>query len=376
MPQEKILIRGVNWLGDAVMTTPALHSLRSARPAAWIGLLTPAGLADLWRHHPAIDATLTFASGESPWKVARRLRQEQFNLAIVLPNSPRSALETWLAGIPKRIGYARPWRSWLLTHPVAPRPGEHAMHKRSAHEIRQLISQPATGQSKPVLDQAHHVFQYLHLIASLNINTPPAAPKLWVLDEEVQEMRDHLGQAFRSAPFWLGLNPGAEYGPAKRWPKAFFVETAAALHGQTGCGWILFGGAKDVALVNEIAQALANACPSPLINLAGQTTLRQLCAAMKLCRVFLTNDTGPMHVAAAVGTPVAALFGSTSPELTRPGHPLEQDQRHAILQSGPACSPCFLRECPIDFRCMQNLRPSQVTASVLNLLRLCPTTGH
>src|ERR1017187_1524015 len=127
---RRIIVRGVNWLGDAVMTTPALQRLREALPDAHIALLTHEKLADLWQHHPSLNSIITFSPGESPWSVARRLRAENFQAALVLPNSPRSALEVWLARIPQRIGYARPWRNRLLTQPLAPRPGQMRMPKR------------------------------------------------------------------------------------------------------------------------------------------------------------------------------------------------------------------------------------------------------
>ena len=140
---RRILVRGVNWLGDAVMTTPALQRLREALPDAHLTLLTHEKLASLWERHPSLDAILTFSPGESPWSVARRLRAESFQTAVVLPNSPRSALEVWLARIPQRIGYARPCWSWLLTRALAPRPGKGRMSRRSVSEVRRLISLPA-----------------------------------------------------------------------------------------------------------------------------------------------------------------------------------------------------------------------------------------
>ena len=148
-PPQRILVRSVNWLGDAVMTTPALQRLREARPDAHITLLAPAKLADIWQNHPAINALQTFTNEDGPVSIGRRLRAENFDVGLVLPNSPRSALELWLARIPERIGYARPWRNWFLTQAVAARPGAMAMHKRSPAEINRLI-QPgaATPETK------------------------------------------------------------------------------------------------------------------------------------------------------------------------------------------------------------------------------------
>src|SRR5258706_80257 len=148
IPQpRRLLVRGTNWLGDAVMSTSALMRLREKFPDAQITLLTPEKLGDLWRHHPAVNGALSFGAGEGLISVARKLRAGGFDLALVLPNSPRSALEPWLARIPQRVGYARPWRSFFLTHAVSTRPGHMGMRKRSVAEINQLtrpgMAQPA-----------------------------------------------------------------------------------------------------------------------------------------------------------------------------------------------------------------------------------------
>ena len=138
----RLLVRGTNWLGDAVMTTPALMRLREKFPSARIALLTPEKLKDLWTGHPAVNETISIIPGESIFSVGQKLRAGKFDLTLVLPNSPRSAIETWLAGIPRRIGYARPWRNFFLTQTIAPRPGSVRMQKRSVAEINTLISRP------------------------------------------------------------------------------------------------------------------------------------------------------------------------------------------------------------------------------------------
>jgi heptosyltransferase-2 len=161
----------------------------------------------------------------------------------------------------------------------------------------------------------------------------------------------------------LGLNPGAEYGPAKRWPAERFIATAKEIQRQTNCTWLIFGGKGDAATATQIQSAIGNR--QSAISLAGQTSLRELMALLKLCRVLLTNDTGPMHVAAALGTPVVVPFGSTSPELTGPGLP--GDLRHQLIKSNAPCSPCFLRECPIDFRCMNGISTEQLVKAVLSV---------
>ena len=365
-PSERILVRGVNWLGDAVMTTPALLRLREANPAAHITLLTHEKLADLWTNQSAVDAVLTFSGRGGVWSVAQKLRAGNFHIGLVLPNSLRSALELRLAGIPQRIGYARPWRNWLLTQRVQPRSGFAEMRKRTVDEIKRLVAD-SPGEASPASlhgpqpRPAHHLHLYLHLVAALGANPEPLPPRLEVSVQELAAVKQRFSLA-ADVP-WCGLNPRAEYGPAKRWPPGRFLAAAAEAQMRTNCRWIILGGPADVALATEMTNSLGRLFPSaPPLNLAGQTTLRELCALLKLCRVVLTNDTGPMHVAAAVGTPVVAIFGSTSPELTGPGLP--GDSSHHLLESHAACAPCFRRVCPIDLRCMTGISVERVVQSV------------
>ena len=359
----KILVRATNWLGDAVMTTPALLRLRERFPDAHIALLTAEKLRGLWLHHPAVDETIAFAAGESVFSIARRLRAGNFDLALVLPNSPRSALEVFLAGIPRRIGGARPWRNIFLTQAVPPRAAAVRMRKRSANEVRQLVSGNSkleTRNSKLPFS-AHQLHEYLHLAAALGADVAPLAPQLFVTQEEIAAARQKFGLAGITQPIF-GLNPGAEYGPAKRWPAERFIAAAKEIQQRTGCTWLIFGGKGDVALAERIAAETRNS-KLETRNLAGQTTLRELMALLACCRVLLTNDTGPMHMAAALGTPVVVPFGSTSPELTGPGLP--GDARHRLLKSDAVCAPCFLRECPVDFRCMNGISVATVADAVL-----------
>lgn len=434
LPPRRILIRGVNWLGDAVMTTPALLRLREKFPDAHITLLTPEKLADLWKHHPAVDDVISFSGDEGLLHIATRLRAESlrrflgshearreagrtayqeaamvggtlaqgianvaqevskatidaakearkqaFELALVLPNSPRSALEVFLARIPQRIGYARPWRNFFLTQTVAARAEAVKMRKRSVAEIKQLVAADVSRQQTSAspggtasrvglvsrvlthtATSAHQIHEYLHLAAAVGANPEPLPPQLFVIPEEIEAARKKFGLEEISGPI-LGLNPGAEYGPAKRWPVERFIAAAREIQKRTHCVWLLFGGKSDVGLTGQITAAL-RASRIPHHDFAGQTTLRELMALLKLCRVLLTNDTGPMHVAAALGTPVVVPFGSTSPELTGPGLP--GDPRHHLLKSDAPCSPCFLRQCPIDFRCLQGIGVEQVVAAV------------
>ena len=370
---RRILIRGVNWLGDAVMSTPALQRLRERFPNAHIAMLTQENLAGLWKYQPSINSVIPFSPGESIFSIGRRLRGEKFDTALVFPNSPRSALEVWLAGIGQRIGYRRSWRNWFLTHAVPARLEHRTMNKRSTREVRHLASSKGGG-ARAISPTAHQIHDFLQLAAALGSNPLPMAPFLRVTDVELASTAKRFGLApdrpSRSHPLF-GLNAGAEYGPAKRWPRERFVAAAAELQKRTKCCWLIFGGKANVDLALEIATSLetlhrklisAGELPAPL-NLAGKTTLQELCSLIKLCDVFLTNDTGPMHVAAAVGTPVVVPFGSTSPELTGPGLP--GDPRHRLLKSDAPCSPCFRRTCPIDFRCMTGITVENVVEAVI-----------
>jgi heptosyltransferase-2 len=362
---RRILVRGVNWLGDAVMTTPALQRLRERFPQAQITLLTHEKLGDLWRHHPNIDDLITFNSGESAWSVADRLRA--YDLALILPNSPRSALEMRLARIPQRIGYVRRWRSWLLTHPIPARPGHVTMRKLSASEIKRLISRRGrTGQmGQTGLTRGHQIHDYLHLVAALGADPSPVPPRLLVQPAEIEAAAAKFGLTSDPARPFLGLNPGAAYGPAKRWPLERFIAAARDIQSRTNCTWLILGSKSDLPLADALHSALGTP-HSAIKSLAGKTTLRELMAVLKFCRVLLTNDTGPMHLAAALGTPVVVPFGSTSPALTAPGLP--GDTRHRLLTSEAACSPCYRRNCPIDFRCMTGIGVERVVEAVLALV--------
>lgn len=384
----RILIRGTNWLGDAVMTTPALLRLREKFPDAHIALLTPEKLKDLWEKHPAVNRVVSFAPIESVFAVGRKLRRvgssrcddrtaqrvvpAQFDFALVLPNSPRSAIEMWLARIPRRIGCARPWRNLFLTQAVPPRAGIVKMRKRTVAEIRQLTTQssaavPAaiasghTGGTPAPHSSAHQIYEYLHLAAVSGANPEPLPPQLFVLPDEIEAAKKKFGLTEFTGPIF-GLNPGAEYGPAKRWPVERFIAVAQRVQQRTGCLWLMFGVKNDAPIAQRIEFGLGG-MPT-VMNLVGKTSLRELMSLLAHCRMLLTNDSGPMHVAAALGKPVVVPFGSTSPALTGPGLP--DDPRHRLLKSDAPCSPCFLRECPIDFRCMNNISIERVVEAVLS----------
>jgi lipopolysaccharide heptosyltransferase II len=368
-------VRSVNWLGDAVMTTPALQRLRERFPQAKITLLTQNKLARLWDGLTCVDEVLTLGDSEGPLAVARRLRSENLDASLIFPNSPRSALETWLAGVPRRIGYGTPWRSWLLTEPLKHSPPRLLPRRLGARDVKRRINNPTSAKAS---GYEHQMLDYLRLAAALGSNPLPLPPKLHVSKSELEgalatvqallasKKMDRTGQPL----VWLGINASAAYGPAKCWPVERFAAAARQV-AQTvsNCIWLSFGTEAD----RNVAEQLACLSGGTILNLAGKTSLRQLMALLKICRVLLTNDSGPMHVAAALGTPVVAPFGSTSPDLTAPGEP--GDPRHHLLTGGAPCSPCFRRACPIDFRCMTAITVDQVVAAVLAALTRAMSDG-
>ena len=374
MDRERIVIRGLNWLGDAIMCLPALHTLREAHPTAHIAILTPIKLTDLWRS-PLIDEVIGFESEESLRSVVRKLRAGRFATGIVLPMSFRSALEFRLAGIPTRIGTEHKGRQVLLSHPIRKPSGILEMKKRTVNEI--LRANEAADRKRPISPshQSHHVNRYLHLVAALGADPTPRAPFLPIADGEAAAIQAHFfpGRS-TGAPLLMGMCPGAEYGNTKRWPEERFVEAACRLHQQTGCEWLLFGTQGERAACERIVSAIhAQIGRATAFNMAGQTSLWELAVLLRGCAVVIGNDSGPMHLAAAVGAPVSVLFASTSAELTGPGLPGAGG--HSLIVSESPCSPCFLRACPLDMRCMNSLTTDRMVQGVLDLLRETPATS-
>ena len=245
-PPERILVRGLNWLGDAVMSTPALLRLRQARPSARITLLSPEKLAGLWEDQPFLDEVLTFSASESLWQVARRLRRRKFfggrRLSQFHPVRPGTVAGRDSAA--RRFG---PAGARAYSSPgVPPRPDAVPMRKRSVREIRRLLA-ARRARRAAIPPAAHHIHDYLYLTAALGASPEPLPPRIFVSDEQAAQVCQKL--RLETAPAgrpWFGLNPGAEYGPAKRWPAERFVAAAVILQKKTHCRWLIFGGAGDM----------------------------------------------------------------------------------------------------------------------------------
>lgn len=350
---QQILVRGPNWLGDAVMCEPALRGLRRLFPQASITLLVKPAVAGLFQSHPAVDRVFLYddkgrhAGLAGKWRLAADLRREAFDLAVLFQNAFEAALLTALAGIRRRYGYATDGRSLLLSDPVA-RP-----NRRS-----------------PV----HQVEYYWNLLKPLGLTGDPVRPELFVSAEEERRMAERLAQTGITAEdVVIGVNPGSTYGGAKRWLPDRFAESAQRLCVSLSASGrrpavMLIGARGEEALGRDIASRLS----VRTAVLSGATTIRELMAAIKRCHVLLTNDTGPMHIAAAFGVPVVAIFGPTDWRTTSPF-----GAEHALLRHPVECAPCMLRECPIDHRCMTGVTVEQVSEAGLSILsrRQDPSSG-
>jgi heptosyltransferase-2 len=342
---KRILVRGPNWLGDAVMCEPALRGLRRLFPDAQIALLVKPAVADLFTGHPALTRVLIYDSKGrhagffGKWALAEQLRRQSFDLAVLFQNAFEAAFLTFLAGVPRRYGYATDGRSLLLSNPVA-------VPDRSA--------------------LTHQVRYYWDLLKPLGLTGDPPAPELVVSPEEEQAMAGRLAQGgFTANDVVVGINPGSTYGGAKRWLPERYAEATERLcrtlreSRNQQVGVVIFGAKGEERLGQDIAARLS----SPSLVLSGATTIRELMAALKRCAMLLTNDTGPMHIASAFQVPLVAIFGPTDWHTTSPF-----GSAHAIVRQPVDCAPCLLRECPIDHRCMTRVTVDQVYEAGLSSL--------
>jgi lipopolysaccharide heptosyltransferase II len=325
----QILIRSSNWLGDAAMSVSAVRAIKTGRPDARVTIAASEKIAPMWKLVPEVDAIIA-TPGRQLLSSVRLLRREpSFDVAILFPNSVRAALESWLTRIPRRVGYRGHSRRWLLNQivPVPRKPGP----------------------------PEHHSLRFLRIARECGADTFDSDRSR----ADVQYPTPNVQMAINRQPIKIGLCPGAEYGPAKRWLPKRFAEAAEKISAQSFVQWILFGTPRDATIGAEIAAVLGDYC----VNRVGQTTLDQLIDELRECRLLLTNDTGTMHLAALLGVPVVAIFGSTEPRLTGP-----LGDGHVVLRHHVECSPCFLRECPIDFRCMKAVSVQEVANAVLSIL--------
>lgn len=331
----KILIRATNWVGDAIMALPALRAVRSRFCDAEIAILARPYVADIYRGQQVCDRLIPYdphgaqAGFSGRERLVSELRAQKFDVALLLQNAFDAAWLAWRAGISQRIGYARDGRRLLLTKAVrVPKRGEIP---------------------------AHEQFYYLELLRRAGwIDSLPSESfiRLDVSEENGRRAAEFLFSAgARSGVTRIAIGAGASYGSAKCWPPDRFAEFANLYRSHTDADVILFGTSSEASVSSAIAAGMR--CMP--IDLTGKTAIADLPALLSQCDLFVGNDSGAMHVASAVGLPVVAVFGPTNPEGTAPVTP-----KCTIVQQKPYCSPCFLRRCPTDHRCMTAITPVMV----------------
>jgi heptosyltransferase-2 len=340
----KILVRATNWVGDAIMALPALRAVRARFPEARIAIVARPYVADIYRGQKICDELISYdpqgahkgLGGRE--RLAQELRTPKFDVALLLQNAFDAAWLAWRAAIPERVGYARDGRSLLLTR---------------------KIPVPKRGETP-----AHEQFYYLELLRRAGwIKSLPDESfiTLDVSNEHRRQAEDALSSAgARQNVPRIAIGAGSSYGSAKCWPPDRFADFVNRFRSHTDAEVILFGTAAE----QKVSDAIAAGIRGPSISLVGKTAIADLPALLSRCQLFVGNDSGAMHVAAAVGLPVVAIFGPTDPHGTAPITP-----RCTVVQEKPYCSPCFLRRCPIDHRCMTSVRPEAVEAAASGWLR-------
>ncbi len=334
---RKILVRAPNWIGDAVMCEPALRGLRSLFPEAELAMLAKPAIVELFAAYPGLNRVLIYddkgahAGMAGKWSLAGTLRRHGFDLAVLLQNAFEAAFIAWLAGIPRRYGYATDGRVLFLTQPVAvPRPD----------------------------NPAHQVEYYWNMLKPLGVSGEVPSPTLHVSADEDRMVDGIFASAgIDSSNIMIGVNPGSTYGRAKRWLPERFAEVARRLVERlrqtegASVAVVILGAKGEESLGKDIATRIDGRS----VVLSGVTTIRELMAVVKRCRLLVTNDTGPMHIAAAFGVPVVAVFGPTDSRTTAP-----YGQERSVVREAVDCAPCLLRDCPIDHRCMTRISVERV----------------
>lgn len=323
---QRWLVRSPNPLGDACMSLPAVRALKRSRPNLHLAVCCRENLAPMWVAQPEVDEVVTFPKNASPLAVGRLLKTcGRFDAGLLLPNSFRSALELRLGGVRRLVGYARYQRSLLL--------------RKAVKEV------------EPSPERRHHVHRYLSLVKAIGIPVEPVGDFLAIPAAPTPI-------SAITAEIHLGLCPGAEYGNAKRYPVERFAEAVSLVrerHPDLTLRVSIFGSPAERSIGEDLAARL----DPPGRNRAGETSVGDLVEELRTCHLVVTNDTGTMHLAAALGVPTVAIFGSTDPTLTAP-----TGDGHRVVRHPVECSPCFLRECPIDYRCMLRIEPAAVAAAV------------
>lgn len=342
---RRILVRAPNWIGDAVMCLPALASLKELYPASEITVLSKARTLPVFEGNPVVSGTIEYEDKRrhkgitGRLKLSREIKKMGFGLAVLFQNAFDAAFVSFISGIPERAGYARDFRAKLLTVPI-----------KVTEDIK----------------KRHQVFYYLNIVKELGAAIPPfespPVPRLYLTEEERGRARAFLNESGLDPEkdFLVGASPGASFGKAKMWPPERFAETLNLFIGRFGAVALLFGGADEENACKNVSRRIEGR----FLNLAGKLTLREFMAVIKELRVFITNDSGPMHIGSSLGVPTVAVFGSTDPSLTGP---LGPSSRAVVKKTG--CAPCFERECGYkNYECLRAITAAEVFSAAETLL--------
>ena len=328
--RTRLVVFAPNWLGDAIMSIPAIEDIRNAAPDGVLSIAARSGIAPVFAMVPGIDRVISLGPGGARCRQADELRAQKFDAAVLLPNAFYAALLARRADIPERWGYRTDWRGWLLTRAVAAPSG------------------------------AHQVDYYQTLARELGFPGHRRVPRI-ALSPELSRQGDRAltDIGWDGQTSLVALAPGSAYGTAKRWPPAYFAELAVAL-ASDGVQSVLVGSQADLAVGREIERGLGSR--HTVLSVFG-TDLPTLAAVLARCRAMVSNDSGAMHLAAALGVRVAAVFGPTDERLTRPA-----GDGHAVLTHHVWCRPCMLRDCPLDHGCMRGVDVGRVVDAARQLL--------
>ncbi len=332
---RRVLIRSANWVGDAVMSLPAIASIRLSFPGAKISILAKPWVGDLFQENTTVDRVWVYQSPGlhqgfwGKWRLAQELKAEKFEIALLLQNAFEAAWIAFLAGISRRAGYGTDGRTLLLTHPVSVDPGAK---------------------------RGHQIDYYLTMVQSLGCRPVSRVPSLLVSQERRKEAQERLAAlGVRDIEPLVGFSPGATYGSAKEWFPERYADLAGRIIRDLGARILVFGSSGETAIPSGSSSAHSPA----ILDFTGKTTLAQAVALIAQCRLFVTNDSGLMHVAAALGVPLVAIFGSTDPQRTGP---LGNESR--ILYKPMPCGPCLKTKCPEDRKCMAQISVDEVYEAV------------
>lgn len=324
---KNIIVRMPNWIGDLVMATPVLADLKIHYPSSSITAMALESGATLLENSPYVDQVFAFSKPseferkKETRQLISRLQQGKYDLGLLLTNSFSSAWTFWRGRIEKRMGYQSDFRSFLLTSSL-PKP------KKKIHQVE----------------------VYKHLLSLLHIPFSQTLPEIFLTQEELDQAKETLKTLKIDQKKIIGIHPGASFGPAKCWLPPRYRALAESFVKSDDKAVLFFGDSQSSGLINQITEGLSK----NTFNLAGKTSLRELAALISQCDLMISNDSGPMHMAAALKVPLLALFGSTNEITTGP-------YKHGtVIHKHVSCSPCYLRTCPIDFKCMKQITTDEV----------------